>query len=312
LELKDQPRVIQDVWHIIENDKYMWCPVWGDARAGKTTLCLLIMFHVYQDWDLVLDAIVFNLSSLMYKMRKGIPKLFPTLTKPVHNRIPILLIDDFAAQCGKAKTQHEKSWDLFKGAFDTLGTRLACLLASMVDPSSPTQQLMFKFTHELMVQFGPNGSRVYKYDRCTKQQDFRGWQSRHKKTWLEEQEFGKVPLDVFTQYDEMRTSLVSEVFVAIEDSMVEDSIEKLKKRVQPIDIQLIRLIKRFGPVYYHKIVKSLGDEGKECLIRCKARSLITPLRQGSSYYKYDVTDLGLRLIQAVEVSDNSQVSTKIY
>jgi len=77
--------------------------------------------------------------------------LFPTVTKPCHMRVPVLLIDDFAAQCGKAKTQHEKVWDLFKGSFDTLGTRIGVLLATMIEPTSPTEQLLLKYTHEVKI-----------------------------------------------------------------------------------------------------------------------------------------------------------------
>ena len=243
MNLKQEPRIVQDICYTINNDRYIWMPIWGEARTGKTTLALLIMFKVYQDWDKVLGAIIFNLNGLLYKMRKGEPTLFPTLTKPTHMRVPILLWDDFAAKSGKAQTQHERAWDIFKGAFDTLGTRLGVLLATMVNPRSPTEQILQKYTHEVLVEIGESGKRIYKYDKCKAQQDFYGWRSRQRKHWLEEQEFGKVPLEVFAQYDEMRTSLVDEVFVSMEDAMVEDTIDRLMRRVQPIDLQLLRLIK---------------------------------------------------------------------
>jgi len=208
--LKDEPRLIQDLWRIINYDSYAWIPIWGKGRCGKTSLAMRMMYKIYGDWDLVLNAIVFNLGQLLYKMSKGEPKLFPTVTEPTHMRVPVLLIDDFAAQCGKARTQHERVWDLFKGSFDTLGTRIGVLLATMIEPTSPTQQLLLKYTHEIMVTALSPKKRIYKYDTCQRQQDYGGWKTRQKKDWIEEQEFAKVPLDVYKQYDEMRQSLVDE------------------------------------------------------------------------------------------------------
>jgi hypothetical protein len=110
MNLENEPRIVQDFWNIVNYDRYAWIPIWGSGRCGKTTLALNLMFKIYQDWDMVLNGIVFNLSQLIYKLRKGEPKLFPTIKKPCHMRVPILLIDDFASGCGKAKTQHEKAW----------------------------------------------------------------------------------------------------------------------------------------------------------------------------------------------------------
>lgn len=304
MNIKEQPRIVQDLWHIINYDSYAWIPIWGKGRCGKTTLAMLLMYAIYRDWDKVLNAIVFNLSQLIYKMRKGEPCLFPTVTQPIHTRVPVLLIDDFAAQCGKAKTQHEKVWDLFKGSFDTLGTRIGVLLATMIEPTSPTEQLLLKYTHEIMVDVVTPKKRIYKYDTCRRQQDFKGWKARQKKDWIEEQEFGKVPLDVYKQYDEMRMSLVDEVFVSIQDQMSEDTVGGLMKRIEPVDYQLLRLIKDVGPIHHHKLKDEFGDLGKKALVRCKARGLVVPRRKSKAYYVYDITDLALDLLKACEVKSS--------
>jgi len=265
---------------------------------------MMIMYKIYKDWDLVLNAIVFNLNQLLYKMSKGEPKLFPTLTKPCHMRVPVLLMDDFAAQCGKAKTQHERVWDLFKGSFDTLGTRIGVLLATMIEPTSPTQQLLLKYTHEIMVTAVSPEKRIYKYDSCRREQDFGGWKARQKKDWIEEQEFTKIPLDVYKQYDEMRMSLVDEVFVSMQDQMSEDTIGDLMRKIEPVDFQLLRLIKTVGPIHHHKLTDELGEGDKEALVRCKARGLIVPQRKSTAYYTYDITGLALDLLKACEVRDH--------
>lgn len=297
MSLEDEPKIVQDFWNIVDYDRYAWIPVWGEGRCGKTTVALSLMYKLYKDWDMVLNAIVFNLSQLIYKLRKGIPKLFPTRTTPCHMRVPVLLIDDFAAQCGKAKTQHEKAWDIFKGSFDTLGTRVGILLATMIEPTSPTEQLLLKYTHEIKVEVTEDGDRYYKYDKCSRQQDFRGWRHRQKKDWLEEQQFFPIPPDVYEQYDEMRLALVDETFVSVIDSMAEDNVEYALKRMKPLDITLLELIIDKGPITYHKAMK-VGRAGKDTLARCKSRGLIVPIRKGESYYLYDITDLGLEVKEA--------------
>jgi len=266
---------------------------------------MLLMYSIYKDWDQVLNAIVFNLNQLIYKMRKGEPTLFPTISKPRHMRVPILLIDDFAASCGKAKTQHEKVWDLFKGAFDALGTRIGVLLATMIEPTSPTEQLLLKYTHEVMVSTVSPKKRIYKYDICSRQQDFRGWKARQRKDWIEEQEFGRVPLDVYSQYDEMRMSLVDEVFVSMQDQMSEDTVAGVIKRMQPIDYNLLKLIKNVGPIHHRKLKDEFGEKGKKALVRCKARGLIVPRRKGKAYYVYDLTDVALDVLKEYETSQMS-------
>jgi len=310
LKLDNQTRLIHDVIYAIENDRYMWLPIWGEPRCGKTTLCLLVGYAVYQDWDKVLGSVVFNLNGLLYKMQHGEPCLFPTVVKPIHMRIPYLIYDDFASQSGKAQTQYSIAWDHFKGSFDVLGTRLACLFASMVSPRSPTQQIMEKYTHEVRVEFGENGKRVYKYDRCHTQQDFYGWRARQKKDWLEVCEFGKVPLDVFKEYDELRLGLVDEVIQSMQDVMVDDSLDRVMKRMEPIDYNLLKLIKASGPIHHHKLTDEFGVKGRQAMVRCKARGLITPIRMTEGYYKYDLTSLGFDLLKACAEKDGISQSSK--
>lgn len=310
MKLEEQPKVVRDFWRIVNNDEYAWIPVWGEGRCGKTTLAMLLMYSLYKDWDDVLNAVIFNLGQLLYKLRKGEPRLFPTVTKPCHMRVPILLIDDFAAQCGKAKTQHEKAWDIFKGSFDTLGTRVGILLASMIEPTSPTEQLLLKYTHEIMVEKLRQDQRVYKYDRCTRQQDFKGWKHRQNKQWLEQQEFDRVPIDVYKQYDEMRMALVDEVIVSVEDSIAEDSVGYVLKRMQPLDHRLLNIIRAHGPISHQTLSRELGKPGQQALARCKARGLIVPSRKSEAYYVYDLTDLALDVIEeSKKLDENSPKQT---
>jgi len=305
-----EPRVVRDFWNIVNWDKYAWIPIHGEGRCGKTSLAMTLMFKLYKDWDDVLNGIVFNLSSLIYKLKKGQPQLFPTIKKPRHMRVPVLLIDDFAAGCGKAKTQHEKSWDLFKGAFDTLGTRVAILLASMIDPTVATNQLMIKYTHEIRVEAITDKKRIYKYDKVKRQQDFRGWKPRTRKDWLEIQEFDPIPLDVYEQYDSMRLALVDEMFVAIEDSMAFDTVDRAIERMEPIHHQLLRFIKTYGMVNHHKLKNQFGEPGLKAMSWLKSYGLMVPVRKKGAYYNYDITSLGFDVLKKCDTQP-SQTSKEI-
>jgi len=245
------------------------------------------MWQVYKDWQKVLDANLFNLNQLLHKIEHGIPELWPT-RNGLHRRIPILNWDDYAAHSGKAKTQHERSFDVFKGAFDTLGTKIGVLLVNMVSPRSPTQQLQEKYTHEVWIESKGN----YKYDKVRWRQDYVGWRAHMKKEWIDKSTFQQIPNDIFMQYDGLRMELADEVLQVVKDSLVDTHMPNLIRRVNALDIQLLRLIKEKGPVRK----ANLPDDLKPSVSRCRGRGLIIPMRVGKNYYKYEVTDLGLELL----------------
>jgi hypothetical protein len=296
--------VTDDIRNIIDDDRYAWIVCWGPPRYGKSSLCLLLSYYIYRDWDKVLDSVVFNLNQLLYKLEQGIPEKWPTKNL-LHMRIPLLIWDDYACHAGKAKTQHERSWDIFKGAFDSLGVKLGVLIANMVTPSSPTQQLTEKYTHELYVY----ARGRCKYDKVRSQQAFYDFQSRQNKVWQCDFEFEQVPRDVFKQYDEMRCSLADEVLVSIKDVMATTETETVVKRMQPMDIQLLRLIQERGPIYAKALQDELGDEGKKSLVRMKARGLVVPRRESEHYYRYDMTDLAISVLNEINNPKNKQIPT---
>ena len=163
---------------------------------------------------------------LLYKLNKGEPERIPTANK-LHFRVPLIIYDDFGGQSNKAETQHDPAWDVFKGGFDLLGTQVAVILASMVDPTEPTFQIMQKYTHEL---FLPQRG-VYKYDKVVWNQDYKGWKPRKSKDWIETNHFLPVPRDVYMQYDEMRLSLVEEMKQRIQDAIADSRTDQILKRL---------------------------------------------------------------------------------
>ncbi len=293
-EMKQKIPLFRDIWNAVLEDSWMWIVTWGQPRTGKTTIQLKAGFDVYQDWDLTLQAFVFNLNGILYKMKKGEPCRLPTLNR-LHWRVPILFPDDFGAQCNKAKTQHEPAWDIFKGAFDTLGTKVAVMMASMGSPSGATQQIQEKYTHEIYVEHRGEA----KYDSVRWQQNFGGWQAIQDKTWIHSFKFEPAPLDVYKEYDEMRQSLVDELFQQIDDAQIENEGMKTFRRLNSDDIDLIEILHDKGQLVYDWFLKPENERYKEVLKRCKARGIVVPIRKGSTYW-YDLTDFGFNMLSFIQ------------
>lgn len=293
-EMKEKIPLCRDVWNAILDDSWMWIVSWGKPRTGKTTVQLKVGFDVYQDWDLVLQAFVFNLNGILYKMKKGEPCRLPTLNG-LHSRVPLLLPDDFGAQCNKAKTQHEPAWDIVKGAWDTLGTKVAVMMASMGNPGGVTLQLQEKYTHEVYL----DRPKHAKYDKVDWQQNYNGWQSRQDKTWIHEFDITNAPIDVYREYDEMRTALVDELMQQIDDAQVETEGTKVFRRLNDKDIDFIEMLQQKGQVSNDWVNKPENYVWKEVLKRCKARGIVVPVRHGVTYW-YDLTDFGYNILTMIQ------------
>lgn len=291
---KDAPRVVHDIFDAILNDSWMNIVTWGQPRTGKTTLQMVLAFYVYQDWDMVLQAFVYNLAGILYNMEHGIPKRVLT-RNGLHNRVPLMMPDDWGAHGNKAKTQHEPAMDIFKGALDTYGTQIAVLLSSMGNPNSLTQQLQEKYTHEIYV---PELGEA-KYDKIDWQQNFAGWQPRRKKNWQDSFDFGLVPMDVYKEYDEHRLSLVAQLNQLIKDAMVDSESFRLLRRMSDKDIELLKILKN-GPVTWDFV----SERGfNEVVNQCKARSLVIPIKKiGVTTRYYDITDFGLEILRLKEAA----------
>lgn len=289
-----KPTVLKDIWEAILDDSWMWIVDWGKNRKGKTTLAMKLAYEVYKDWDQVLQSIVWNLSQLKYKMKNGLPRRILTRNM-LHDRVPMLILDDMGATSNKAKTQHELAWDIFKGAIDTYSTKVAVLIGTMLIPSEPTYQIYQKYTHELWVY--EKGKA--KYDVVDWQQDYRGWQARQGKEWIDSFTFETIPMEVYKEYDEQRCSIADELDQQIDDAIQETQTPMTLKRLQPIDVELMELIQSKGQVSYDflHLPEYCDDKYHDALIRCKARSLVIPVRKQSAYW-YDLTSFGFQILEA--------------
>lgn len=299
--LFEKSELFKDIRNAILDDSYLFIIVHGPPRCSKSTLSLWAGYSVYEDWGKVLQATVFNLPSVIQRMKDGKPERWPT-TNGLHSRVPFLLWDDFAVNGGnKAVSQHSLAWDEFKAAFDVLGTKIGVLMLTAVDAGAATQQLQGKYNSEVFI----TQKGKYKYDRVRWLQDFSGFKVKMKKEWVENGEFKPIPTSTYKEYDELRMDLTDQAFVRLEDAMAMDTVDTLLKILKPTDIQLLRLIESKGPVKYDTAKDTLGENYKNTLTKCKARSLIIPTNLGNNNYKLDLSSIGFDVLAALDKNGNN-------
>lgn len=289
--------LFKDIRNAIIDDGYQFTCVHGPPRSSKSTIALWAGYSVYEDWDKVLQATVFNLSHVIQRMEDGQPCRWPT-ANGYHSRVPILIWDDFGVHGNKADTQHSTAWDVFKGGFDCLGTSIGVLICTMVDAGEATAQLQGKYTHEVTV----NKKGHYKYDRVNWHQDFRGFRTIMKKEWIENGTFDPIPKEVYLQYDELRKDLTKQVFVRLKDALSQDTVPQLLKILNEHDFKLLRLIQRKGPAHHKMLQTELGEQYKDTVTRCKARSLVLTMNTGSDT-KLDLSSIGIDILAALDKKD---------
>lgn len=301
-------KLFRDLRSAVLDDLWMFTVLWGEQRTGKSTLALWCVYFLWRMlkpeltedelWQRVYNSCVFNLSQVIYKMRSPTsPRVWDM--KHLHNRVPVLLWDDFGAHSNKAVTQHELAWDYFKGGFDVLGTKVAIIIVTMTTPEQPTSQIEHKYTHEIKIM----ERGVYKYDKVVWQQDFRGWNAKHSKFWQQTQRFSVVPMTRFLEYDGMRQTLADEVLVKIQDAMSQ-KIPWILKRTHDCDLRLLERILNHGPIGTQVIYRNDDGEAKEMVTRLKAHQLvISNIRKGHPYL--DITDLGLDVLKEWRIGEEA-------
>lgn len=284
----------KDLYDAALNDDFTFFCVWGPPRSSKTTLAGWMLYSLYKDWNKVLLALAFDLSQVIYRLREGLPERWWT-RNGFHHRVPGVVWDDFGLKSNKAETQYDKSFDLFKGGFDALGTKLANLIITLVDPNEPTLQLVSKYSHEIQVVRKGH----YKYDVVEWEQNYHGFKTRVKKHHRENGTFQPWPSEVYREYDQIRMSLCDETFQRIDDATVLNSLDAALHLIRDEDVELLHLIQRKGPISHYIANKELGTNAKDILVRNKSRGLVMPLLRGTNNYDVELTTLGRQVLAAL-------------
>ena len=299
-------RLLTNTYNSVLSDDFNFLIFWGSARKSKTTLAGWVLHNLFNnDWNKTLMAIAFNLDQTMSRIENGIPEKVWTANH-YHNRVPGVCWDDFSATGGnKALSMYDGAFDELKGGFDVMGTAVANIMLTMLDPSSITNQLQWKYTDEIqLIEKG-----VYKYDKIQFQQDFRGWRPRIKKIPIEKNTFDKWPNWVYQEYDAIRMSLVPEVFVRIRDAMKLSKIDELITFANAEDVAALRKIQISGPTRSADLIAYLCEQemdGKQTVNRCKSRSLLNPIRCGDNYYKLELGHLGNELLKTLDKDKDAE------
>jgi len=86
--------------------------------------------------------------------------------------------------------------------------------------------------------------------------------------------------------------------------MMSDKTEYTLKRIQLSDLKLLQIIIDQGPVWHGKIKRLFGEEnGKLMLLRLRSRGLVSPIRHPNGYYRYDISKLGIEVLEHFKERD---------
>ena len=303
-------RLFDDCRKAVDTDDYMYIVIWGPRRCSKTTLAGWILYSLYRDWDKVIDAFIFNLPGLIYKLRAGVPQRWPTITKPTHFRVPALNFDDFGVTGNKANIKDDPAWNEFKGGSDAIGTKLGILVLTMIDPTEATSQLI-KYTHEVCILERGH----YKYDSVTWKQNWYGMNPIPKKTPIEENYYEQWPEWVYKKYDVLRQGLADEVFQRIEDKITINSIDYTLKLLKQTDVIALRVLNQKGQMQSKQVkarVEELtGEQDDDTCMRLRSRSLIIPVSHSKNYYKYEITPLGKEILNVLNDKPLDELQKKL-
>ena len=121
-----------------------------------------------------------------------------------------------------------------------------------------------------------------------------------KKEWIENGTFDPIPMNIYKEYDEARKDLTKQVFVRLKDALSLDTVAQMLKILVPADILLLRTIQKKGPLSYETAKAILGEDYKDTVTKCKARSLVIPTSVGTHHYTFDLSSIGLDILKELD------------
>jgi len=217
--------------------------IWGPKGSGKSNLMLQIGYMVYQDWDLVLQHVIFEPSDFIRITKEG-------------GRIPWLGWDDIGVHLPRTLYfTDRKLWSAFKRNWDAFRTNLSVFTFTIPVKTNVASFLLDDATGEIFIGKRVGGSmiQVYEFQRWMWTIDY----GAHDKANFQMIQVEKAPLpytpeqsralnsklpgvpkEVFKKYWEKRVELAEkarqDLYILLED--LEG--KKAKREVEPTEEEI--------------------------------------------------------------------------
>ncbi|MEM1753712.1 MAG: hypothetical protein QXW21_05495 [Candidatus Methanomethylicaceae archaeon] len=234
-------------WHIedyidyaIGNMGFESIVIWGPMGTLKSNFAMQLAYHVYNDWDLVLERIILTPEELI--------KLYSEVAEQKNKRIPLIILDDITTIFPK------QLWFINKQLFSKLQqltsvvrTQISCIIVTTPLPERVISPLAEIMKNEITTY--PNKSLIInRYMWLPSKQPMK---SRFKKVAIEERRINMydVPTEVFMKYDEKRRIVAREILEETEEAqrggkkggsskILEMSTEKILEKIREKGIKI--------------------------------------------------------------------------
>ena len=227
LEVRYLP-LLEEIRRCGQEDDFIFLPIWGKNRTGKSSMALWQLYYVYGDWDVALEHVIYTLPDLMQ---------LAYTARMEKREIPLVVGDDIAVHMGK----RTKSFDLvFKGfseMFDAIATLIHAFLVTLIRPDSIVPALRERYFGEVVV--GPRGFFNYvSYDwRLAYYLPAQPW---FVKVWIESGSFTEIPREIYEKYKVERMRLL-DIKLAEVQGLMYDSKMPLPK-ITEIDKDILKRV----------------------------------------------------------------------
>jgi hypothetical protein len=199
--------LLEEIKRCAREDSFIFAPIWGKMRRGKSSLGMWLLYYIYGSWDEALRHLVFTLPDVM--------EMFIQARKE-KREIPLLVWDDIAVHGGKRTKSGEKFFRSFSELFDAVGTVCHGLLATCIRPDDTVPALRQKYLGEVVVE--PRGFfRYISYD--WRLAYYLPAQPYFVKILVEEANFSAVPDEVYARYKQERNRLLDIKMAEVYDMM---------------------------------------------------------------------------------------------
>ncbi len=302
LELAIRP-LLEEIRSCAKEDGWIFLPVWGANRLGKSSLVLQLLWYVYGSWPLALEHLVFTLPDMIERMKEA---------RRTKTQIPLLVWDDVGVHAGKRTKSFSTQFKAFSEAFDAFGSVVHGLLTTCIRPDSVIPAMRERYMGEVQV-FARGRFKYIRYQ----------WRISYfmpgvpffSKIYVEEAEFFPLPPDIYDHYRLDRARLLNMKLSEVEDLLYDRSQQEGEIKIGEVEktalAYLLKKLDKTGkPAVRQPVMKdhlfSFGHDEYQvdgALAHLEARNLA--VKRGNYWV---ITPLGKELIaeQAPDKPDKDE------